>query len=253
MSLPSGRPRWGIFLGIAAAVVVLDQASKAWLESILAPGERLSVIGDLVRLTHAQNSGALFGLFRDQAYVFAIVSIGVVGLIIWYHRSSGRNTLLSRLFAPRADRVLFAATKADHVHHTSHDRLDRLLRFQVLEQFEALARHDEIEIFERVVRRGRAGRAGGAAPQHQSQRRSTRKRTRRNESPPRERRARLARLLDRGAARLREPRANVAVERIGAGPQQLLRAAFQRTRLVIFGAHDQNSPNRPRRLCTARK
>jgi signal peptidase II len=95
MTSPAGRPRWGLFLGIAAVVVVLDQASKAWLESILEPGERLSVIGDLLRLTHAQNSGALFGLFRDQAYLFAIVSIGVVGLIIWYHRSSGRNTLLS--------------------------------------------------------------------------------------------------------------------------------------------------------------
>ena len=45
--------------------------------------------------------------------------------------NAGRNTLLSRLFAPRADRVLFAATKADHVHHTSHDRLDRLLRVLV--------------------------------------------------------------------------------------------------------------------------
>jgi predicted YcjX-like family ATPase len=45
--------------------------------------------------------------------------------------NAGRNTLLSRLFAPRADRVLFAATKADHIHHTSHDRLDRLLRLLV--------------------------------------------------------------------------------------------------------------------------
>jgi predicted YcjX-like family ATPase len=45
--------------------------------------------------------------------------------------NAGRNTLWSRLFAPRADRVLFAATKADHVHHTSHDRLDRLLRLLV--------------------------------------------------------------------------------------------------------------------------
>lgn len=35
----------------------------------------------------------------------------------------GRNSLLSSLFAPRIDRVLFAATKADHIHHTSHDRL----------------------------------------------------------------------------------------------------------------------------------
>ena len=31
---------------------------------------------------------------------------------------TGRNTLFSRLFSPRADRVLFAATKADHIHHT---------------------------------------------------------------------------------------------------------------------------------------
>jgi uncharacterized protein len=41
---------------------------------------------------------------------------------------TGRNSILSRLFSPRADRVLFAATKADHIHHTDHDRLDALLR-----------------------------------------------------------------------------------------------------------------------------
>lgn len=41
---------------------------------------------------------------------------------------TGRNTILSRLFSPRADRVLFAATKADHIHHTDHDRLDAILR-----------------------------------------------------------------------------------------------------------------------------
>ena len=43
----------------------------------------------------------------------------------------GRNTILSRLFAPRADKILFAATKADHLHQTSHDRLDALLRLLV--------------------------------------------------------------------------------------------------------------------------
>jgi hypothetical protein len=45
--------------------------------------------------------------------------------------NAGRNTLMSRLFSPRAERVLFAATKADHIHHTSHDRLERLLRHLV--------------------------------------------------------------------------------------------------------------------------
>ncbi len=40
---------------------------------------------------------------------------------------TGRNSLLTSLFSPRIDRVLFAATKADHLHHTSHDRLEAVL------------------------------------------------------------------------------------------------------------------------------
>jgi uncharacterized protein len=40
----------------------------------------------------------------------------------------GRGTILSSLFRPRIDRVLFAATKADHLHHLSHDRLEAVLR-----------------------------------------------------------------------------------------------------------------------------
>ena len=40
----------------------------------------------------------------------------------------GRGTLLSALFRPRIDRILFAATKADHLHHSSHDRLEAVLR-----------------------------------------------------------------------------------------------------------------------------
>jgi signal peptidase II len=90
-----GRARWPIFIGIAVAVVVLDQLAKAWLVSTLSPGERIEVVGDYVRLIHSQNTGALFGLFRDQALFFAIVSVGVVGAIVWFHHSSGRNTLLS--------------------------------------------------------------------------------------------------------------------------------------------------------------
>ena len=44
---------------------------------------------------------------------------------------SGRSNLLSTLFRPRIDRILFAATKADHLHHTSHDRLEAILRLLV--------------------------------------------------------------------------------------------------------------------------
>lgn len=43
----------------------------------------------------------------------------------------GRRTLLSAMFNPRVDKVLFAATKADHLHHSSHDRLEAILRRMV--------------------------------------------------------------------------------------------------------------------------
>src|SRR5262249_8105099 len=43
----------------------------------------------------------------------------------------GRRTLQSSLLRPRADRILFAVTKADHLHHSSHDRLEAILRRMV--------------------------------------------------------------------------------------------------------------------------
>ena len=42
---------------------------------------------------------------------------------------AGKNNILSSIFRPRIDRILFAATKADHVHHSDHDKLADLLRF----------------------------------------------------------------------------------------------------------------------------
>lgn len=44
---------------------------------------------------------------------------------------AGRNSLISQIFAPRVERVLFAATKADHVHQTSHARLEAVLKLLV--------------------------------------------------------------------------------------------------------------------------
>ena len=51
----------------------------------------------------------------------------------------GRSSILSTLFRPRVDRILFAATKADHLHHLSHDRLEDVLK-QIVRK--ALARSE---------------------------------------------------------------------------------------------------------------
>ncbi|CAA0093939.1 putative protein YcjX [Starkeya nomas] len=78
----------------------------------------------------------------------------------------GRNSWLSALFRHRIGKVLFAATKADHLHHTSHDPLEAILR-RLVER--ALARAEgagaEIDVValaavratrEAMVKRGRA-------------------------------------------------------------------------------------------------
>jgi signal peptidase II len=90
-----GRARWGVFVSIVVVVVVLDQLSKAWLIATVSPGEVLRIVGEYVRLIQSQNSGALFGMFRDQALLFGLVSLGVVALIVSMHARSGRNLYLS--------------------------------------------------------------------------------------------------------------------------------------------------------------
>jgi signal peptidase II len=94
-STTRGAARWPVFIGIAVAVVILDQLSKAWLVSALDPGTAIQVVGDYLRLIFSQNSGALFGIFRDQALLFGLVSLGVVMLIVLYHARSGRNLYVS--------------------------------------------------------------------------------------------------------------------------------------------------------------
>jgi signal peptidase II len=89
------RARWGVFLGLAALIVILDQLSKAWLLANVSAGEVMSIVGDYVRFVLSQNSGALFGLFRDQAILFAVVSVGVICLIVLYHGRAGRSLYLS--------------------------------------------------------------------------------------------------------------------------------------------------------------
>ena len=43
----------------------------------------------------------------------------------------GSNSLVSHLFGRRIDKILFAATKADLLHHTSHDKLENILKLIV--------------------------------------------------------------------------------------------------------------------------
>jgi signal peptidase II len=88
-AMPLTRRRWALFASLAAVIVVSDQLAKAVVTSQLAPGQSVDVVGDLIRIVFGQNTGALFGLFKDNAAMFGVVSLIVIGLIVAYH---GRST-----------------------------------------------------------------------------------------------------------------------------------------------------------------
>ena len=95
LAAPPARRRWLLFIALAFVVVVADQIAKVLVTRALAPGQSVDVVGDLVRIVFGQNSGALFGLFKDNAAMFGLVSIGVVGLIVAYHARSAASPYLT--------------------------------------------------------------------------------------------------------------------------------------------------------------
>jgi signal peptidase II len=94
------RRRWPLFVVLAATVVVADQIAKAFVTGSLAPGQSVDVVGDLVRIVFGQNSGALFGLFKDNALMFGVVSLVVIGLIVLYHARSAASLYLTITLGP---------------------------------------------------------------------------------------------------------------------------------------------------------
>lgn len=89
------RRRWPLFVLLAASVVVVDQVAKALITRSLAVGQSVDIVGDVVRIVFGQNTGALFGLFQDNALAFGVVSLLVVGLIVAYHARAAASLYLT--------------------------------------------------------------------------------------------------------------------------------------------------------------
>lgn len=81
----------------------------------------------------------------------------------------GRLSWLTRLVDRRVDRLMFAATKADHVHHTDHDRLEAILETLVEQaRIRAGSAGTEVDVAAiaavRATREGRVRQNGDTLP-----------------------------------------------------------------------------------------
>jgi signal peptidase II len=77
----------GVLLLTALGILIADQVTKALVVANVAVGERIKVVGDLVQIWHAENSGAAFSLFQGGWIVFVVVSVLSLGMVAYFHRS----------------------------------------------------------------------------------------------------------------------------------------------------------------------
>lgn len=71
------------FLGSAAIVVALDQATKALVHRHLASDGAIHLIGNFVRLHYVQNAGAAFSFFQGSRVFFIAVTLASIALLFY--------------------------------------------------------------------------------------------------------------------------------------------------------------------------
>lgn len=76
-----------LLLIIAAAVVGLDQLSKYIVSNTMETGQSIAVIRNFLYITYLRNPGAAFGMLPYRTVFFIIVTILVIGFIIYYYRT----------------------------------------------------------------------------------------------------------------------------------------------------------------------
>lgn len=86
-SRSGGFTKPAVLLLTALTILIADQVTKALVAANLELGQRVRVLGDLVQVWHAQNSGAAFSLFQGGSFVFLVVSVLSIGMVAYFHRS----------------------------------------------------------------------------------------------------------------------------------------------------------------------
>ena len=95
------RRRWALFLAPAAAVVLLDQLSKVWVDASFEvaardipagqPGGPSEVLGEYLRIAKTYNDGAIFGFLEAVAPIMALLTLIVIAAITWYQWRHGAS------------------------------------------------------------------------------------------------------------------------------------------------------------------
>src|SRR5213594_4590650 len=88
--------RLALVAGIAVLVFALDRITKLWIEENIPLYEGRQVVGDYVRIVHAENTGAAFGLLPERTTLLSVLSVlAVIAIVYYYRRIASSSWLVS--------------------------------------------------------------------------------------------------------------------------------------------------------------
>ncbi|MFO1324210.1 MAG: signal peptidase II [Burkholderiales bacterium] len=97
---PAPAPGWWRWLLLAAAIVVLDLATKAWIVALFREGESLPVTF-FFSLVLAYNTGAAFSFLAGadgwQRWFFAAIAVAASVFLVWMLRRGGSRLMCAGL------------------------------------------------------------------------------------------------------------------------------------------------------------
>ena len=82
-----------VMVGVALALYVADQVTKATIAATIPLGGRVDVIGDLFQLWHARNRGAAFSLLQGELWLFYVVTAAALVMVAYFHRAFRERTI----------------------------------------------------------------------------------------------------------------------------------------------------------------
>ena len=83
-----------LVVGVAVAVFALDRVTKTWVSENIPLNTARPIVGDYLRIVHAQNTGAAFGLLPERTTLLSVLSVVAVLAIVYYYRQIASNSSL---------------------------------------------------------------------------------------------------------------------------------------------------------------
>lgn len=82
-----------IFITTTLSILLLDQITKYVVQLFMPQVKWMFLI-----IHYSQNTGAAFGMFKTQTLILSLISIFVVGLILWYYPKLHKEKTIIHFF-----------------------------------------------------------------------------------------------------------------------------------------------------------